>query len=315
MIWFKYVFVNVYKIYKYLFKLQWSVKKHSWNKFLNNIKNTFFINNNFKFYNINFCINKIIYFFFNYNVNFRIKKGKMKYLNFIKNFIFLPSLYNISDISSIILDLKYKKNFYMQILYWYFKQVRPIRFNYNYNDLFKFFNSILQIMLSYIFYFNLLAKKLILFKRIKFKLFLKLKKFFRYIYLQCIKSFKYYKNIKYFLYSFYIKKKKKKYILKKFSNYFLKKNLNIFFILNNLLCKLFLFLVKNWLDINLSFLVPNNDGVYFNSNKILDITNKKIYFFLFLKYRMAWQRLYKATYVEYYKPIKFLINFKKIKNF
>jgi hypothetical protein len=166
----------------------------------------------------------------------------MKYLNFIKKFLFLPTLYNIAGNSSYVISLNYRKNFYMQILYWYFNAVKRIKFNYNYNDLFKFFNSSLQLLLVYTEYFNILYK-IILFKKFRFKLFLKIKKLFKYIFIQCIKFIKYYKNKKYFLFSFKIKRKK--YFLQKSSNFLLKKKINILFILNNILFNLLLFLIKN----------------------------------------------------------------------
>ena len=87
MIKFLYSLKKIYKIYKYINKFNIIVNKHSWVKFLNNIKNLYFLNKYVKglkfktyyFYNIKFR-----YFFINYNVNFFHVKRKMKYLKFIK---------------------------------------------------------------------------------------------------------------------------------------------------------------------------------------------------------------------------------------
>jgi hypothetical protein len=313
MLWYKYISINVFKIYKYLYKFKWLIKKHCWNQFLNNIKNVYYINNNIKTYNMQFVIDKVIYFFLNYNVNFRIRKSKMRYLIFIKKRLFFPNLFNMSKISSYIISLHYKKNFYRQILYWYYNEVRPIKFNYNYNDLFKFYNSILKMTITYFSYSNLLRKIPYLYRYLRLKIFYKIKKFFNYICVQCLKMFKNFKNIKYFLYSFAIKKKKKKFFLLKKSNLFLKKRFNFVFIINTLIYNLILFFIKNWLDFNINFM--KNNIMCFNINNTLNFFNKKIFNFVFIKYRIAWQRLYKITYSEYFKPMKFLVNFKKFKYF
>ena len=43
--------------------------------------------------------------------------------------------------------------------------------------------------------------------------------------------------------------------------------------------------------------------------------NKKVYNFLFFKYQIAWRKLMKVTYLIFFKPITFIVNFKKLNNF
>jgi hypothetical protein len=311
MVWYKYVSLNVLKIYKYIFRFKWLIKQHGWQQFLSNIKNVYYLNNNFKGLKMDNIINQVLYFFYNYNVNFRIRRSKMKYLIFIKKKLFLPHLVKMSKLSSYLTDLRYKKRFYKQILYWYYNLVRPIKFNYNYNDLFKFFNRVIKRIKYHFFYLNLLMYKPLLYKKYRFFIFKRIKKLFITIFIQCLKVFKNFKNIKYFLFSFTIRKLKKKFIFRKNNLFLLKKNFNILYIINNIIQLFFTFLIKNWLDINLTFY--NSNSLYINNNNLfLNFFNKKLFIYLVKKYRVAWKRLFKITASNYFKPINFIINYKKL---
>ena len=148
------------------------------------------------------------------------------------------------------------------------------------------------------------------------KIYNRLYKYFKYIYFRCIKKIKSFASIKYFNFSFLLNKIKIKFYFRK--KLFIKnKNVNILFLINNFLYYLFLFLIKKWIDYNIVLL--NNKfievfGLNFKSYKLY-FFNKKIYNFLFLKYRILWQFLTKITYVKYFKPLHFIINYKKLNNF
>src|SRR5436190_895706 len=154
-------------------------------------------------------------------------------------------------------------------------------------------------MSLYTYYLEFLYENLVLVKRLKFKLFFKIKKLFKYAFIQCIKMFKHYKNKKYFLFSFHIKIKKTK--LQKSSNYLLKKKMNLVFILNNILFNLLLFLIKNWLDQNIFFLAKKNNILNYNNNNNIFNENKK-------KLRNN-KKIKKLEFFKFIKKILFLLNY------
>jgi len=250
----------------------------------------------------------------------------MKYLIFFKKKIFLPTFFSITSTSSYLLSFNYDKLFYKRFLYWYYNRVRPIKFKYNYNNLFKLYNIVYnKFILNYFEYYSILNNTqnnlinfYILNNILIIKIFNSLYKYYKYIYFRCIKILKNFTNIKYFNYSFLINKKKNKYFFRK--KLFLKnKNINILFLINNIIYYLFLFLLKKWVDYNIVLFNKNSKVIeLFNYNfKIYNFYffNKKIYNFLFLKYRILWQVLTKITYLKYFKPLHFIINYKKLNNF
>lgn len=306
-----YLSTFLFKIFRYIdnYNIDIYYKKVKELKyFLNRVKILYYFN-----FNKNSKIGKYSesfnYFFLNYNVNIWKARKKLKYYFFLKKKIILPILLNIIKLSQMF-SINYNRIFFKRFLRSYYQVIKPIKFNYNYNNLIILYNILKQNLIQYcrlkyivnFKYFNSFIYEVFLEYLNKY-----IWKYLNFIYFRCINNIKHFYNEKYIYFSFLIKKK----IKRKSKRYFLKKFFNLLFFFNNIIKNIINFFFIIWLNwysklINCKNIINN----IFNNNFFY---NDKLFFFSYNWYKkIIWKPLLKIAFIKYKKLNFYILIYKKL---